>query len=55
MKVTDLRSADDIACEELRDPGVLLHWLLQYPRHAVTLAWLRFRAGRSDDTRRERQ
>lgn len=43
MKTSELKTAQEIAREELHSPIVRLHYLIQWPRHAATLAALRLR------------
>jgi hypothetical protein len=36
-------NANEVHRRQLRDPRVLLHWLLQQPRHQAELLWLRLK------------
>lgn len=46
MKLSELKTAEQIHREALRDWRVRLWWLLSQPRHQAELAWLRWKARR---------
>lgn len=37
VRVSELTDARDIARRELRSPRILLHWIIQQPRHRLEL------------------